>query len=125
MELRNDRRRLPRSAKRILSVSSGPDGAGWAEEYWLSMSADQREWVLWVTWFDHDADRMAISHAGSCARTGVDREAAALGLVSLHWQQRRDLWDAEAPRGIGGEILTTAQVEVLAGRVWPPQRQSA
>ena len=125
MELRNDRRRLPRSAKSVLSVQRGLDGTGWDEEYWLSMSADQREWVLWVTWFDHDADRTAISHAGCCARTGVDREAAALGLVSLHWQQRRDLWDADAPQGKGGEILSTAQVEVLTSRIWPRERQSA
>ena len=125
MELCNDRQRLPRSAQRVLTVQGGPDGDGWAEEYWLSMSPNHRSWVLWITWFDHDADRVAISNAGSCPRTGVDRETAALELVSYHWEQRRKFWDADAPRASGGEILCTDQVLELRDRVWPRQRQTA
>ena len=125
MELRNDRQRLPRSAKSVLTVERSADGTGWAEEYWLSMSPEHREWVLWITWFDHDADRATISHAGSCARTGVSREAAALDLVSRHWRRRRDLWDAPPPCGKGGDLLSTAQVEELKGGIWPRARRSA
>jgi hypothetical protein len=125
MELTNDRTRLPRSARRVLTVQGAANGTGWAEEYWLSMSPDHREWVLWITWFDHDAGRVAISHAGSCARTGLDREAAALALVDGHWRKRRRLWDADAPCASGGEVLDTVQVEALTERIWPRRPQTA
>lgn len=125
MELTNDRRRLPRSARRILSAKGDVGGMGWSEEYWLSMSPDHREWVLWISWFDHDAGRVANSHAGTTPRTGVDRETAARRLVRAHWRKRRDLWDAVAPRATSGELLSCDDVEQLTESVWPQQRRSA
>jgi len=125
MELRNDRRRLPRSAQRVLSAKGDAGGMGWSEEYWLSMSPDHREWVLWISWFDHDAGCVANSHAGSCPRTGVDRASAAFHLVREHWQRRRDLWDAGAPRASGGELLSGARLEALTERIWPPEPRTA
>ena len=125
MELRNDRRRLPRNSRRVLSAKGDVGGMGWAEEYWLSKSPDHREWVLWISWYDHDADCLAHSHAGSCPRAGLDRRAAALYLVGTHWERRRDLWDAHAPRASSGELLSHDDIEAMVESIWPRPRRSA
>lgn len=125
MELRNDCRRLPRGVGSVLSVKKGASGFGWAEEYWLSLSPKHREWVLWISWFDHDTGRIANSRVGSCPRTGVTRSSAALELVRVHWRSRRDAWDASVPRATAGEILSTEQIEALTARIWPRQALEA
>ena len=118
-ELSGDRSRISPHARHVFSTETNGCGTGSQQIYYLTRSADQREWRLWCCIDDDSTGREVYCPVAGCPRKGVSMNDAACLLMEAVLETMRDAWEEDAPTIGGTGLITSDQASAIVERLWP------